>query len=121
MIYMCLGTGKVVGALALIALLVLAAPAGAAADVDTSVWTIHGSGTAATVAASVNVLTINDMKGIDNRITASTGPTGRLVLTAPEGLSDPDGTGTYCSLDNAPAGQSSAQEASCAPGYIQDI
>lgn len=118
---MCLGTGKATGALALIVLFALAAPAGASAHVNASVWTVHGSGTTASAAASVNVLTINDQKGIDNRITASMGPTGRLILTAPEELSDPDGSGANCSLDNAPAGQSSAQEVSCAPGYIQDI
>jgi len=121
MVHMCLGTGKAAGALALIGLFALAVPAGASAHVDASVKVVHGSGSSASTAASVNVLTINDQKGIDNRITASMAPTGRLILTAPEGLSDPDGGGTNCSLDNAPAGQSSAQEVSCAPGYIQDI
>jgi Ca2+-binding RTX toxin-like protein len=121
MIYMCLGTGKALGALALTTLLAVVAPAGAASadGVNASVWTVHGHG--ATAAASVNVLTINDTKGVDNRITASMGPTGRLTLTAPEGLSDPDGSGPNCSLDNAQGSQTSAQDASCAPGYIQDI
>src|SRR4029450_10536743 len=48
-------------------------------------------------------------------------PTGRLVLTAPEGLGDPDGSGANCDLDNAKPGQWSAQQVSCAPGYIGAI
>jgi Ca2+-binding RTX toxin-like protein len=66
----------------------------------------------------MNVLTVNDFRGIDNRISVFTGPTGRLVLTAPEGLGDPDGSGSACALDNAKPGESTAQEVSCAPGYI---
>jgi hypothetical protein len=69
----------------------------------------------------MNVLTVNDLRGIDNRISVFTGPTGRLTLTAPEGLGDPDGSGLACALDNAKAGESTAQEVSCGPGYIGAI
>ena len=69
----------------------------------------------------MNVLTVNDYRGIDNRISVFTGPTGRLVLTAPEGLGDPDGSGSACALDNAKPGESTAQQVSCAPGYIGAI
>jgi hypothetical protein len=58
---------------------------------------------------------------IDNRISAFTDPTGRLVLSAPEGLGDPDGSGANCQLDNAKPGESSAQQVSCGPGYIGAI
>jgi hemolysin type calcium-binding protein len=115
-------TGKKLAPLAILAIAVAIAPAAAAAaqpGVGTSVWTVHGR--SATAAASVNVLTLNDQRRIDNRISAYIGPIERLVLTAPEGLGDPDGTGDNCSLDNAKPGQSSAQEVSCAPGYIGAI
>jgi Ca2+-binding RTX toxin-like protein len=95
-----LRTGKALGVLLLLAISVAVAPASA---------------------APVNLLTLYDQKGIDNRITAFTGTDGRLTLTAPEGLGDPDGKGNNCSLDNAQAGQSSAQQVSCAPGYIGAI
>ena len=71
--------------------------------------------------ASLNVLTLNDFRGIDNRISVFTGPTGRLTLTAPEGLGDPDGSGSACALDNAKPGESTAPQVSCAPGYIGAI
>src|SRR6185369_12864189 len=102
--------------LVLLALGAAALPAVASAKpgVTTSVWTVHSSG--ATVSASVNLLTVNDARSIDNRITAFIGSTGRLTLTAPEGLGDPDGSGHNCSLDNAKAGESTAQQVSCAPG-----
>src|SRR5690349_18296135 len=90
------------------------APAAAAAQpgVTASVWTVHGRSASAT--SPVNVLTLSDQLRIDNRISAYTGPTGRLVLTAPEGLGDPDGSGPNCGLDNAKPTVSSAQEVSCA-------
>jgi hypothetical protein len=112
-----LGTGIRIGLLATLAVAI--APSGASAGqpgVTVSVWTVYPR--AASAAASVNVLTINDQRGIDNRISAFIGPTGRLVLTAPEGLGDPDGDGTNCDLDNAKPGEASAQQVSCAPGYI---
>jgi hypothetical protein len=80
-----------------------------------------GASVAPASAATVNLLTLYDQRGIDNRITAFTAPDGRLTLTAPEGLGDPDGKGTSCSLDNAQPGQSSAEQVSCAPGYIGAI
>jgi hypothetical protein len=95
-----LGTGKALGILALLALAASVAPASA---------------------ATVNLLTLYDQRGIDNRITAFTASDGRLTLTAPEGLGDPDGKGTNCMLDNAQPGQSSAEQVSCAPGYIGAI
>jgi hypothetical protein len=116
------GRGKALSALATLAIAASAAPSAAAATqpgVASAVWTLHGRG--ASAAASVNVLTINDQRRIDNRISAYLGPTGRLVLTAPEGLGDPDGSGTNCSLDNAKPGEASAQQVSCAPGYIGAI
>jgi hemolysin type calcium-binding protein len=69
----------------------------------------------------MNVLTVNDLRGIDNRISVFTGPTGRLTLTAPEGLGDPDGSGSACSLDNAKPSELTAQQVSCGPGYIGAI
>jgi len=115
-------TGKKLAALGILAIVcALGLPAAAAAQpgVTASVWTVHGQG--ASAASSVNVLTLSDQRRIDNRISAYTGPTGRLVLTAPEGLGDPDGSGSNCSLDNAKPTESSAQEVSCAPGYIGAI
>jgi Ca2+-binding RTX toxin-like protein len=112
---------KVSAALAALAALATVAPAAASArpGVAAAVWTIHGRG--ATTAASVNVLTVNDLRGVDNRISVFTAPSARLTLTAPEGLGDPDGSGSACMLDNAKAGESTAQQVSCAPGYIGAI
>jgi len=96
-------------------------PAAAAArpGVSAAVWTAHGRG--ATSSTAMNVLTLNDLRGVDNRISVFTGPTGRLTITAPEGLGDPDGAGEACSLDNAKTGESTAPEVSCAAGYIGAI
>jgi hypothetical protein len=105
---------------ALAAVTVLApATASARSGVRAAVSTLHGP--AATASASMNVLTLNDFRGIDNRISVFIGPTGRLTLTAPEGLGDPDGNGAACSLDNAKPSESTAQEVSCAAGYIGAI
>jgi Ca2+-binding RTX toxin-like protein len=114
-------TGKALCAFALLAIGAAAAPAGATArtGLTASVWTVHGPGAGA--ASSVNVLTLNDQRHIDNRITAYTEPAGRLVLTAPEGLGDPDGSGPNCRLDNAKAGGDTATQVSCAAGYIGAI
>jgi Ca2+-binding RTX toxin-like protein len=110
-----------VGAFAALAAVAAISPAAASAGpaVTTAVWTIHGHG--ATSSASMNVLTVNDLRGIDNRISLFTGPTGRMVLTAPEGLGDPDGSGSACALDTAKPSESTAQQVSCAPGYIGAI
>lgn len=99
----------------------VAAPtaASARAGLSDAVWTVHGH--RASASASVNVLTLNDQRHIANRISAYTGSDGRLVLTAPEGLGDPDGSGANCSLDNAKSGETSATEVSCVPGYIGAI
>jgi Ca2+-binding RTX toxin-like protein len=109
------------GALAALAAVAAIAPATASArpGVTTAVWTIHGHGAAS--ASSMNVMTVNDLRGIDNRISVFTGPTGRLVMTAPEGLGDPDGGGSLCALDNAAPGEATAQQVSCAAGYIGAI
>jgi hypothetical protein len=113
-----LGTSAV---LTLLAVGAVAAPAAASErpGVDDAVWTVHGQG--ASAAASINVLTLNDTRRIDNRISAYTASNGRLVLTAPEGLGDPDGSGANCDLDNAKPTETSAAEVSCAPGYIGAI
>lgn len=118
---MTLGTGKALGMLAMLAIGAGLTPAGASAQsgVSASVSTVDGNG--ARAAASINILTINDQRRIDNRISAFADPTGRLVLSAPEGLGDPDGSGADCQLDNAKAGEPSAQQVSCAPGYIGAI
>jgi hypothetical protein len=112
---------RTLGALAALAAAAAIGPASASAQpgVTDSVWTVHGP--VATTSASMNVLTLNDYRGIDNRISVFTGPTGRLVLTAPEGLGDPDGSGSGCALDNAKPSESTAQEVSCAPSYIGAI
>jgi RTX calcium-binding nonapeptide repeat (4 copies) len=114
-------TGKTLALLATLAAAgAISAPAAAAQPgVATSAWTVHGR--SASAAASVNVLTLSDQRRIDNRISAYIDPSGRLVLTAPEGLGDPDGSGANCTLDNARPGVSSAQEVSCDPGYIGAI
>jgi hypothetical protein len=118
---MSFGTGKALGALALLAVCVTAAPASASArpGVSASVWTLHGHG--ASAATSLNVLTLNDQRRIDNRISAYASPTGRLVLTAPEGLGDPDGSAPNCGLDNAKSGEQTATQVSCDAGYIGAI
>jgi hypothetical protein len=112
---------RTLGALAALAALAAIVPAGASARpaVTAAVWTIHGHG--ASSSSSMNVMTVNDLRGIDNRISLFTGPTGRTVLTAPEGLGDPDGSGSACTLDNAKPNESTAQQVSCAPGYIGAI
>jgi Ca2+-binding RTX toxin-like protein len=112
----------ILGALALLAAVTAIVPAAASArpGVALAVRSAHGEG-GATTASSTNVLTVNDLRGIDNRISVFAGPTGRLVLTAPEGLGDPDGSGSACALDNARPGESTAHEVSCAPGYIGAI
>ncbi len=104
----------------LLCMLAAAVPSVASAHpgVTDAVWTVRGHG--ASASASINVLTLADQRGIDNRITAW-GADGRLVLTAPEGLGDPDGSGANCSLDNAKNGETSATEVSCAAGYIGAI
>jgi len=116
-----LGSGKALGTLVLLASVAAIAPATASArpGLSDAVWTIHGRG--ATSSSAINVLTLNDQRRIANRISAYTDPTGRLVLTAPEGLGDPDGSGANCVLDNAKSGENSATEVSCAPGYIGAI
>jgi Ca2+-binding RTX toxin-like protein len=105
----------------LLCMLAAAVPAAASAHpgVTDAVWTVHGQG--ATASASINVLTLSDQRRIDNRITAYIGTDGRLILTAPEGLGDPDGSGANCRLDNAKSGETSAPEVSCAAGYIGAI
>jgi Ca2+-binding RTX toxin-like protein len=115
------GRRKLVLVLALLAICGAVAPASASAGrgLKDAVWTVHGHG--ASTSSSVNVLTLNDQRGIDNRITAYIGSGGRLVLSAPEGLGDPDGSGANCGLDNAKAGETSAPEVSCAAGYISAI
>jgi RTX calcium-binding nonapeptide repeat (4 copies) len=112
-----LGSGKRLVLLVMLAFSA-AGPASAQAQpgLADAVWTVHPRG--ASIASPVNVLTVNDQRKIDNRITAYTDGTGRLVLTAPEGLGDPDGSGPNCQLDNATSGANSAQQVSCAPGYI---
>jgi hypothetical protein len=110
------------GLLTLLAVGAAAAPAGASErpGVTDAVWTVHARG--ASAAASINVLTLNDQRRIDNRITAYIGSDGRLVLTAPEGLGDPDGSGANCQVDNATKpSETSATEVSCAAGYIGAI
>ncbi len=116
-----LGRRKALCVLGMLAAGCVAAPAAASAQpgVTDAVWTVHGHG--ARASAAVNVLTINDQRRIDNRIRASIASNGRLVLTAPEGLGDPDGSGANCDLDNANSGETSATEVSCAPGYIGAI
>jgi Ca2+-binding RTX toxin-like protein len=118
------GTGKILGAFAPMLLLLAATPpvggADDAASLSASIERAQGRG--ARAAAPVNILTINDLRGVDNRITVFVAPSGRLTLIAPEGLADPDGpAGTNCTLDNAQAGATMATQMSCAPGYVQVI
>jgi Ca2+-binding RTX toxin-like protein len=118
------GTGKILGALApLLLLLAGAAPTGAgAAESSLSASVERAQGRGATASATVNILTINDLRGVDNRITVFIASTGRLVLIAPEGLADPDGdTGLNCTLDNPQPGVAMATQISCAPGFVQVI
>ena len=116
-----LGRGKPLCVLGVLAAAAAVAPAAASAEpgVTDVAWTVHEHG--ASASASMNVLTINDQRRIDNRISAYIGTNGRLVLTAPEGLGDPDGGGANCSLDNATSGETSGTEVSCAAGYIGAI
>jgi RTX calcium-binding nonapeptide repeat (4 copies) len=116
-----LGRSKALCVLGMLAAGVAVAPAAATAQpgANDAVWTMHEHG--ASASASMNVLTLNDQRRIDNRISAFIGSTGRLVLTAPEGLGDPDGSGANCGLDNATSGETSGTEVSCAAGYIGAI
>src|SRR3954447_4801744 len=109
------------GVLTLLVVGAVVAPAAASErpGVADAVWTVHGHG--ASASASINVLTLNDQRRIDNRITAYLVSDGRLVLTAPEGLGDPDGSGVNCRLDNAKNDETSATEVSCADGYVGAI
>jgi hypothetical protein len=115
------GSSKASGVLALLALCAIGTPAAASERpaIASAVWTVHGQG--ASAAASINVLTLSDQRQIDNRISAYMASNGRLVMTAPEGLGDPDGSGSNCALDNAKPSETSAPEVSCAPGYIGAI
>jgi hypothetical protein len=118
------GTGKILGAVAPVLLMLAGtAQAGGAADpaaLNASIEKLEGQG--ARAAAPVNILTINDLRGVDNRITVFVAPSGRLTLIAPEGLADPDGpSGTNCTLDNAQPGANMATQMSCASGYVQVI
>jgi len=108
-------------ALTMLALAGTAASAAASTEpgIEGSVWTVQGHG--AIAASPINLLTINDQRRIDNRIRAYTDAEGRLVLSAPEGFGDPDGSGPNCRLDNAKSGETIAQRVSCAPGYIGGI
>jgi hypothetical protein len=101
-----MGRDKLLGILMALAILIAALPAGAGAS---------------RLTVETSYLTLADGMGVDNRISAFTDPTGRLVLTAPEGLGDPDRSGTNCALDNAKPGEETATEVSCAPGYIVGI
>jgi hypothetical protein len=116
-----LGSGKTLCVLGMLAAGLAASPGVASAQpgVSDAVWTVRGHG--ASAATSINVLTLNDQRRIDNRIGAYIASTGRLVLSAPEGLGDPDGIGVNCQLDNAKPSDTSAPEVSCAPGYIGAI
>jgi hypothetical protein len=113
--------GMTIGALTMLSLAWTATPAAASAEsgIAGSVWTVQGGG--AIAASAVNLLTINDQRRNDNRIRAYTDAEGRLVLSAPEGFGDPDGSGTNCRLENAKPGETIAQQVSCAPGYIGAI
>ena len=110
-----------IGALTMLTLAWTATPVAASAErgIAGSVWTVQGG--EAIAASSVNLLTINDQRRNDNRIRAYTDAEGRLVLSAPEGFGDPDGSGTNCRLENAKPGETIAQQVSCAPGYIGAI
>ncbi|MFL5907161.1 MAG: calcium-binding protein [Solirubrobacterales bacterium] len=117
-----MGTGKALRLVLMLALCAAAAaPAAAEASpgVETSILRVDSPG--ASAAAGVNLLTVNDQRGIDNRISSFIAPNLRLTMTAPEGLGDPDGAGANCRLDNAKPGESTATEVSCAPGYIGAI
>ena len=110
-----------IGALTMLTLAWTATPAAASAEsgIAGSVWTVQGGG--AIAASPINLLTINDQRRNDNRIRAYADAEGRLVLSAPEGFGDPDGSGTNCRLENAKPGETIAQQVSCAPGYIGAI
>ena len=112
---------KALGVLCVLAAAMVAAPAAASAHpgLDDAVRTVHSHG--ASASASINVLTLNDQRHIDNRISAYLSSDGRLVLSAPEGLGDPDGGAASCTLDNAKSGETSATQVSCAAGYIGAI
>ncbi len=112
---------KAFGPLCVLAATMVAVPAAASAHpgLQDTVRTMHGHG--ASASASINVLTLNDQRHIDNRISAYISSDGRLVLSAPEGLGDPDGAAANCRLDNANSGETSAPQVSCAPGYIGAI
>ncbi|MGA9636711.1 MAG: hypothetical protein WBQ41_15855, partial [Solirubrobacterales bacterium] len=116
-----LRTGKGLCVLGMLAAAAAVGPSVAAAQpgVTDAVWTVHPQ--TASASAAVNVLTLNDQRHINNRIGARIGPDGRLLLTAPEGLGDPDGSGANCALDNAKPGETSATEVSCEAGYIGAI
>ena len=111
----------ITAALATGAMVLPSAGHGAPQDSGALTSTVGSLHRGATAAAAVNVLTLSDQRGVDNRITAALGSTGRLVLSAPEGLGDPDGSGDHCVLDSAKPSESTAQQVSCDPGYIGAI
>ena len=77
------GRLNLVLALALLAVASAGGPAAASPrpGLTDAVWTVHGH--EASAAASINVLTLNDQRRIDNRISAYMSSSGRLVLTDP--------------------------------------
>ena len=73
-----------------------------------------GPGKEARAAAIANVLTLN-APDVNNRITAYTAPSGRLILSSPEGFNNPPPTPSgQCTQD-------SATQVSCDSGYIGAI
>ena len=72
--------------------------------------------------ASLNVLTLNDHRRIDNRISVLHGPDRAPRRSPlPRAWATPTASGRACALDNAKAGETTAQQASCASGYIGAI
>jgi Ca2+-binding RTX toxin-like protein len=92
----------------------LAAPGASAGGGTTGIGLERSPVDEARAAAIANVLTLN-APDVNNRITAYTAPSGRLILSSPEGFNNPPPTPSgQCTQD-------SATQVSCDPGYIGAI
>ena len=107
---------RALGAAALICALALAiaAPAGAETSTAGSTTSLtHGQPPGARAADTLRIFTITGTS-LAARINAFIGPSGRLTVVSPEGITEPDGANPECTQDG-PA------QVSCMPGFIGAI
>jgi hypothetical protein len=106
------GTGKALCATLLaVALTAASAPAASAAGHSSSLTSAHPGGALASDSFTIFTLTGTAKPG---RISAYVGPSGRLTVVSPEGITEPDGPAPECTQD-------SPTQVSCLPGFIDIV